>query len=250
MLFFDYYPEKGSCAGGPGGHNKAYYTYNYALPHDIPASSTQQSQWSYCGNCRALFYDQYPEKGSCPAGGGHKKASNTYNYVLSFVPPGPFDAMSAQELELLGLINDARAHPEKYQPHGNASGAAMNACPILFQYSVDLRNIARQHNSDLAAQPIEWVAAGDNVHRAGPGKPLTWDDGEPMHKAGYLNRAENVATGHSTPADVMRFWMQDDEAYDWGHRNNILNCTLLDAGIGYHQGGPYGHYWTLDMGTR
>ncbi|WP_107093743.1 CAP domain-containing protein [Streptomyces sp. XY332] len=84
-----------------------------------------------------------------------------------------------------------------------------------------------------------------------PANKLTWEDGEPMDKAGHNTyRGENVAIGFTTPADVMRSWMQDDEAWSWGHRNFILNCTIQEAGVGHHQGGPVGHYWTLDMGTR
>ena len=61
---------------------------------------------------------------------------------------------------------------------------------------------------------------------------------------------ENVATGFGNAAEVVRFWMQDDEASAWGHRNQILNCTTREAGIGHLQGGPGGHYWTLDVGTK
>ena len=30
-----------------------------------------QSQWRYCDKCEALFYNGFPTKGNCPAGGGH-----------------------------------------------------------------------------------------------------------------------------------------------------------------------------------
>jgi hypothetical protein len=44
--------------------------------------------------------------------------------------------------------------------------------------------------------------------------------------------------------------MQDDEASNWGHRNLILNCSIHDAGPAIHNGGSWGHYYTVDMGNR
>lgn len=167
-------------------------------------------------------------------------------------PPGPTggDQLSAEERQVFDLVNDARAHPEKYPPNGNAGGAAANTCANPVQHSQQLTDIARQHNDFLASRPIEWVNQYPNMH-TGPDGKLAWDSGAPMDQAGYRTyRGENVATGFPTPADVMRFWMQDDERSAWGHRNFILNCTNQEAGVGHYQGGPGGHYWTLDMGAR
>ena len=159
-------------------------------------------------------------------------------------------AVAPEEAELLRLINDARAHPANYPPHGNTQGAHMNTCANPAPNSSGLRQTAGDHNAYLASQPINWVNTFPNMHKD-PNGHLVWDSGEPMDKAGYHSyRAENVATGFPTPADVMRFWMQDDEPSAWGHRNLILNCAVQEAGTGHLQGGPGNHYWTLDMGTR
>jgi hypothetical protein len=165
-------------------------------------------------------------------------------------PLGRLSPMSQEEKNLFDLVNDARTHPEKYPPNGSTQGAAMNPCSGPFQYSVQLRDIAREHNRFLASKPIDWVNTYPNMH-TGPNGKLVWDAGEPMDRAGYHSfRSENVATGFATPAEVMRFWMQDDERFGWGHRNLILNCNAREAGIGHYQGGPGSHYWTLDVGTR
>ena len=50
-----------------------------AAPLIIPAlagrvladNENHQSQWRYCDKCEALFYNGFPTKGNCPAGGGH-----------------------------------------------------------------------------------------------------------------------------------------------------------------------------------
>ena len=160
--------------------------------------------------------------------------------------------MRAEEIELLRLLNDARANPEKYPPNGNLAGAIMVGCGPPFKSSAKvLTPIALAHNRYLASRPIEWVVEKNalNMHR-GPNGQLVWAPGEPMDRAGYRTyRSEIVALGFATPGEVVRAWMQDDEAWQWGHRNLILNCTIREAGPGYTTGGPANHYWTVDMGT-
>jgi hypothetical protein len=154
------------------------------------------------------------------------------------------------QAEMLGLINDARTHPEKYPPHGNTGGANMSVCSTPFMDSAALRGTARDHNTYLASQPIAWVNTFPNIHKGSDGR-LAWDNGGPISNAGYNSRrAEIVATGFPTAADAIRFWMQDDAPSQWGHRNLILNCAVQEAGADHLQGGPGGHYWTVDMGTR
>jgi cysteine-rich secretory family protein len=156
----------------------------------------------------------------------------------------------AAQTELMRLVNDARTHPEKYPPNGNAQEATMAACPTPFQVSSSLSGAASRHNTYLATQPIASVNMFPNMHKEPDGK-LVWDDGESIDKAGYqTKRAEIVATGFPTAAEAMRFWMQDDAPSKWGHRNNILNCAIREAGGAHLQGGPGNHYWTVDMGTR
>jgi len=160
----------------------------------------------------------------------------------------------AEEKDLLHFINDARRNPGKYPPRGNAAGAAMTACPVGFKFSRSLWGIARDHSQYLATQPKAWVTSGDNMHRGPKGElpkgKLVWEAGEPMERAGYRTwKAENVAVGFSSAEAAVRFWMQDDAEHNWGHRNAILRCATREAGVGHHAGGPWGHYWTLDMGT-
>jgi hypothetical protein len=78
VMFFDGYPNKGSCAGG-GGHQAAGYMF--VLPHDVPGTLRAQNNWRFCGKCQAMFFDGYPDKGRCPVGGGH--AAIGYNFVLA-----------------------------------------------------------------------------------------------------------------------------------------------------------------------
>jgi len=61
----------------------------------------------------------------------------------------------------------------------------------------------------------------------------------------YRRAAENIAAGYATPDDVVAGWMASP-----GHRQNILNCSLRDVGIGFgnNPASAYGSYWVQDFG--
>lgn len=55
----------------------------------------------------------------------------------------------------------------------------------------------------------------------------------------YSAAGENIAAGQRTAAAVVQAWMNSQ-----GHRENILNSTYTQIGVGYANGGSMGHYWT------
>jgi hypothetical protein len=56
---------------------------------------------------------------------------------------------------------------------------------------------------------------------------------------------ENIASGQSTPAQVMQSWMNSS-----GHRGNILSTDYREIGVGYYPAGMYGTSWVQDFGRR
>lgn len=50
----------------------------------------------------------------------------------------------------------------------------------------------------------------------------------------YRSAGENIAAGYTTPAAVVRAWMNSE-----GHRANILNATYREIGVGYIASGNY-----------
>lgn len=160
---------------------------------------------------------------------------------------------------LLAAVNDARLNPGKYPPHtkdpntGQAwdtSGASTKACTKAFADSGALDNTAATHNGFIATMDKDTLKQDHNVHRTASGG-LAYDPGGPITQAGYATTGEIVATGQSSEAGALQFWMQDDGgANAWGHRNLILNCGLTDAGAAHFVGGPWGDYWTVDMGSH
>jgi len=55
----------------------------------------------------------------------------------------------------------------------------------------------------------------------------------------FRTAGENIASGQQTPAAVMQSWMNSQ-----GHRENIMNPSFDEIGVGYVKGGQYGHMWT------
>ncbi len=68
-----------------GGHAAA--GFNFVLPHD-QTSVQGQRDWRFCVKCSGLFFNGYPDKGTCSMGGGHAAAG--FNFVL------PHDQTSVQ----------------------------------------------------------------------------------------------------------------------------------------------------------
>lgn len=55
----------------------------------------------------------------------------------------------------------------------------------------------------------------------------------------FRTAGENIASGQTTPKEVMESWMNSQ-----GHRANILKPEYTHLGVGYYRGGSYGHMWT------
>lgn len=54
----------------------------------------------------------------------------------------------------------------------------------------------------------------------------------------YMTVGENIAADQQTPAEVMNAWMNSQ-----GHRENIMNSSFGQIGVGVVKGGSYGIYW-------
>ena len=92
-LFWNGSQDKGRCAGG-GGHVMGNGSFNFFLEYDANTSYTgkffetsiRQMTWRFCQKCHVMFYDGFPGKGSCAAGGAH--SAYGYNFRLPHEVPG------------------------------------------------------------------------------------------------------------------------------------------------------------------
>ena len=108
-------------------------------------------------------------------------------------------------------------------------------------YSESLTTAARSHNEDMITnnffdhQGSDGSSPADRACANGF-LPYPWE-------ACYVG--ENIAAGYYTPADVMTAWMNSA-----GHRDNILNSSYREIGVGHNVGGAYGNYWNMDLGSE
>jgi uncharacterized protein YkwD len=117
---------------------------------------------------------------------------------------------------MLALVNTARA----------GAGCA----PLVAD--AGLAAVAQAHSADMRDRDFF-----DHVN------PDGLDPFERAEQAGQTNsRAENIASGQATAADVMADWMDSS-----GHRDNILDCELRTLGVGVAEG-PGGPWWTQLFG--
>ncbi|WP_060178238.1 CAP domain-containing protein [Streptomyces sp. IMTB 1903] len=130
--------------------------------------------------------------------------------------PAPAPAASGSVAAVLALVNQERAA-------AGCQAVTLNA---------KLTKAAQDHSADMAAH-------SNMSHTGSDGS----DPGARITRAGYAwsTYGENVAYGYSTPEKVMEGWMNSP-----GHRENILNCSFKEIGIGLAQPN---HYWTQNFGT-
>jgi hypothetical protein len=131
-----------------------------------------------------------------------------------------------------------------YEPLGhrlvrltNARRVSRGLSPL--KVSSELQQAAKFHSN--------WMANHDCFAHKCSGEP---DWVTRIQNAGYLNYvllAENIAAGYSSASAVVDAWMDSP-----GHRANMLNAGLREAGGGYaySQTAYYHRYWTLDFGAR
>lgn len=112
----------------------------------------------------------------------------------------------------------------------NAERGKAGCSPV--KVNATLTEAAQNHSEDMAA-------SGNMSHTGSDGS----SPADRITRAGYSwsTYGENVAYGYSTPERVMAGWMSSP-----GHKENILNCSFEEIGVGLAQPGDY---WTQNFGT-
>ncbi len=71
-MYYNGFQDRGKCPGHDNGHiPEHHFNVSFGLLHDVPVSPKLQTAWRFCPKCFTLFFDGYPDKGRCSAGGGH-----------------------------------------------------------------------------------------------------------------------------------------------------------------------------------
>ena len=148
------------------------------------------------------------------------------------------------EEPLEGAVLQATTYGAPREPLGHRLVRLTNAKRVNrglspLKVSSELQQAAKFHSN--------WMATHDCFAHKCPNEP---DWVARIQNAGYLNYvslAENIAAGYSSASAVVDAWMDSP-----GHRANMLNAGLREAGGGYafSQTAYYQRYWTLDFGAR
>ncbi|MBW4515476.1 MAG: CAP domain-containing protein [Timaviella obliquedivisa GSE-PSE-MK23-08B] len=154
------------------------------------------------------------------------QGSSPYRLKLSAAAAGSAETKSVQSFtgQVVKLTNQFRAK-------NGLAPLALNA---------KLSQAAQTHSRNMATQDFfshvgkDGSSVGDRVSRVG------YD---------WRTVAENIAAGQSTPSEVVNSWIDSS-----GHRENILNTTIKEIGVGYfflaQDTGTtnYNAYWTQSFG--
>ncbi|ATE55630.1 MULTISPECIES: CAP domain-containing protein [Actinosynnema] len=157
--------------------------------------------------------------GLLAATGAANAAPRTTNPATSSVVAKAAQDAPAYAAEVLKLTNQERAKA---------------GCGALVA-NTKLAAAAKGHNDEMAAQNYFSHTGADGSAPA-----------QRVDAAGYYWRAtaENIAMGQSTPAAVVRAWMNSA-----GHKANILNCAYKDLGVAYTVNSRGKAYWTENFGS-
>ncbi len=125
--------------------------------------------------------------------------------------PEAGNSIQPYEMEVVSLINDIRLG------YGlKALAPSEKLCDIARVKSEDMKqNRYFTHNSPTYGSPFEMLK---------------------YFGVSYRSAGENIAYGYRSPSAVVEAWMNSQ-----GHRDNILNPSFTEIGVGYVQ---EGHYWT------
>jgi uncharacterized protein YkwD len=157
------------------------------------------------------------------------------------------------ELEpaVLAEINWVRAHPGEYAeqlrdaPESQATDEAIDylerraPAPPL-QFNAGLRISAARHAVDEGQHGAfthtgsDGSSAGQRMHRAG-----VW--------AGMM--AEEMSAGEETADDIVRQLIIDEDVPDRGHRNDLMDPFLKQAGVGCASHPVYGVICVIDLAS-
>lgn len=146
--------------------------------------------------------------------------------VVGAVVPSP-----AYAQDVLRLTNAARASARTCGGQSFAATGPLSANPRLDA-------AAAAHATDMAQRNY---FSHDSLDGRSPGDRIT--------AAGYRwgGYAENIAAGHTTPAEVVDGWLASP-----GHCRNLMSPSYTELGVGRatSSSATYGTYWVQDFGVR
>ena len=133
-----------------------------------------------------------------------------------------------QTLQIPGQNTNSRSMEQQVVSLVNAERAKHGLNPLKENW--ELSRVARFKSEDMSAKNYF-------SHTS----PTYGSPHQMIRDFGITYRAsgENIAAGQTSAQSVFNSWMNSS-----GHRQNILSPNYTEIGVGYADGGSYGHYWT------
>ncbi|MGD8189683.1 SafA/ExsA family spore coat assembly protein [Brevibacillus ginsengisoli] len=183
----------------------------------------------------------------------HSPASSQQTTDTYIVQPGDslwIIAMKYQiGLEEIIQANPQIPNPDLIYPQQKVTVPMRTGMSQVEREVVRLVNVERQ-NRGLSALTINWEVSRVARYKSIDMRDKNYFDhtsptyGTPFTMlqsfgVSFQAAGENIAAGQPTAQAVMNGWMNSP-----GHRQNILNPTYSQIGVGMAQGGSYGYYWS------
>jgi uncharacterized YkwD family protein len=216
-----------------GHSNNVWTTYNYNY-----ANQNFYSFSNYQGYARPVYLTN--------------QAQPQFTYQMSTVrrPAAPQQPVVQQPAQ-----QAVPQQPVKQQPTQQAAPqqpVADASVPSEIQQVLDLVN---QERAKAGVSPLKLSTSLDSMAKVkaedmrdnnyfSHTSPSYGSPFDMMKKFGisFSTAGENIAAGQQSASDVMNSWMNSP-----GHRQNILNPSYTEIGIGVAKGGSYGTYWVQDF---
>lgn len=145
-----------------------------------------------------------------------------------FAPPPP-SAAAAVAARVLALTNEARAHPRSCGTQRFSAAPPVRNNPLL-------ERAAAAHAADMARHGVLQHEGSDGSSPA-----------QRVSRTGYRWRSvgENVASGQTTPEQVVREWVRSPE-----HCANLMEPAFTEMGVAYaaNMRSEGGVYWAQVFG--
>jgi len=123
----------------------------------------------------------------------------------------------------------------------------LSECPSSYLQTV--LNLANGYRSQNGVAPLQM---NGSLQQAARQRSIDQAVAQVMSHNGWVETiqrfypapgAENIAAGQTTPESAMSAWWNSE-----GHRNNILNGSYHDSGVGCIIGSNGVYFWTHDFG--
>lgn len=209
---------------------------------------SEQNEWRYCGKCHVLFFDGYPDKGVCAAGGGNEAIG--YNFVLPYDVPGTSTTQDAWRYcgKCHGMFYDGYADKGRCAAGGGHEAAGYNfVLPHDIQGTAtaqtDWRYCGKCHGMFYDGYSDKGRCAAGGGHEAiGYNFALP----HPIHPAVHLqDRVSNILVAGSgfTPNSQVKIFYEYRDSFGLitnGADNPLFSSTETDgsfAGAGFNLNG-------------